>query len=103
MANKEFTLEDRTLPSGLVIPTQQENYNQGFKRGLFWPDQWNYRPGGPFIYSFKSFYNNTTKQEKYTKASQAAHDAWMKGWDDGNKSKSMVRDVAGIELPSWKE
>lgn len=31
----KYTLEERTFPSGTVIPTAKESYKEGFKKGFF--------------------------------------------------------------------
>jgi hypothetical protein len=94
----EFTLEERTFASGTIIPTVEESYNQGFKSGFFWPDKWDYHPGGPWVYSGSPWADK--RSQTWAKASAEASKAWHKGWDEGNRSKQMVRQV-GIHLSSW--
>lgn len=93
-------MEERTFANGTIIPTIEDSYNQGFKNGFFWPDEWNYHPGGPSVYS--GSYWSDDRQKTWAKASTEASKAWHKGWTEGNRSKQMVRKV-GINLPAWTD
>jgi len=95
----KYTLEERTFPSGNVIPTAKESYKEGFKKGFFWPDAWNYHPGGPWTYGG---YSCNQRDKIWASASIEAYNAWHKGWTAGKKSKQLVRE-SGVELPSWTD
>ena len=68
-----------------------DKFNDGYLTGYHWPDEWKYRPGGPWIYScgcqrgryFKTECPTCGKAEQ----SRSEHAAWMKGWDLGHAKK----------------
>lgn len=100
MEHKEFTLEQRTFPTGSVIPTCAESFTSGFRGGLFWPDKRDYTPGGPFVYT--SDRRDNKEDRVWCEASSAAAKAWHSGWKTGQLAKSEMRK-AGMSLPSWTD
>jgi len=97
-----FSLAERTFANGDIIPTSEESYDKGFESGLLWPDAWENhgKPGGPYVYTADCWAPRT--HHIWAQASRAAHQAWMKGWEDGHRSKTHVRKC-GVELPAWKK
>lgn len=92
----EHSLENRTFPSGTVIPTKKESFNQGFTSGFFWPDAWAYVPGGPFVFRDE----RDSKFLPQATASQDAHNEWMKGWWQGQAFKKLAKEKK-YKFPSW--
>lgn len=66
---KEPLLSDEDLPENLG--PLFSSYEDGYNNGLYWPDKWKHKPGGPFIYD--------------TPESKECHRLWMLGWEMGFK------------------
>lgn len=68
------------------------SYQKGFLSGLYWPDRWDHKPGGPWVYSGK---NNKELAEK----SRQEHDDWMQAWELGNDAKAKMKLVNEFGTP----
>lgn len=59
---------------------------EGYRVGFHWPSRWNHRPGGPWVYRNRSG-ETEAKWLLLAEQSAAEHEAWLKGWDNGNAHK----------------
>lgn len=92
----EHSLKNRTFPSGTVIPTKRESFDKGFTSGFFWPDAWAYVPGGPFIFN-----DRDPRFFPQASASRDAHEAWMKGWWQGQALKKLTKEKK-YQFRAWE-
>lgn len=78
VANCELVGDEDVNPS---VSAALFNYNQGYERGLSWPDAWEShgKPGGPWVYSGR----NAEESAK----SRFENRVWRAGWEDGHKVK----------------
>lgn len=63
------------------------SYQDGFETGADWPVEWNYIPGGPWVYSGHS--------KELRKQSEEHHAAWMRGFHNGIKVNANIPEVHG--------
>lgn len=79
------------LPKEVIEITA--SYRSGLHSGLFWPDQWNHRPGGPFVFTnTRNYFNQWDKKtprgielDEMARVSALKHAMWMNGWDEGTR------------------
>ena len=67
-----------------------ESFKDGHHTGYYWPDEWKYRPGGPWVSNCsRAAYDRSHHCEYCDKAALSAikHSAWMAGWDIGHTEK----------------
>lgn len=85
--NVEFVGRDSKFVNALIV-----SYQNGFRTGLEWREDWNHRPGGPFVIHKCKYH--TWDHKNYTRpdwlkcacdASRENWEAWMKGFDAGVK------------------
>lgn len=80
-----------------------ESFKDGYDSGYQWPDAWNYRPGGPWVFSCRGHHLNSSRCEFCEKAelSSIKHNAWMTGWDIGNTQK--IKEGRHVSVPTKEE
>lgn len=83
--------KDKTFVRGIKnYDTEvQESYDDGYKTGLEWPEKWNHRPGGPFVFS--ADYKDTVEWKQKARLSADKNKAWLRGWDDGKKKQDELK------------
>jgi hypothetical protein len=74
-------------------------YLDGFRTGVTWTR--NYRPGGPWVQQpcpeGCSFFRKDMTRDQfnaYAALSQAKHDRWMAGWDEGKRHQDRLKEMS---------
>lgn len=101
--SKELSLLSDLIPEN--VKKVLDKFNDGFAKGYNWPDKWNYRPGGPFVWSCERHHLRFGVREREhcehcdaAQQSKAEYEAWMKGWDLGNEKK--IREGRKCAVPT---
>jgi len=79
-------LEDAVPPN---IRKIMDKAVEGYERGLTWPDQWEYEPGGPWVYG--------DKNEAIRKQAEEENVAWCKACEYGRSVGKALRKIKGEE------